>query len=724
VDVAEPRRPATNHRSGLSQRLSIALGAALPLLTIFFWLCLVYGFEAWGNLTPWLNSDEFEHAQLSRAVAATGHEAQRTIPHAFDSLYVYLIAPAWWIHDTSQAYNIAKAIGVAAMTSVVFPTYLLARMLVLRSWALFAAAGAAMIPALAYSEMLLLEPLAYPWAALCFYLTVKAIATRRPGWIAAAVLALVLAPEVRGQLLLLAPCAVVAAVLFWFTGEGGRRLRRNWTPWDWAGFVALMVCAVSAVDVFAAHRFGAWQVATQYHKDRMLTYGLWATGTLTIGLGVLPTIAGVAALVKPRRESRSREERAFVCVSATMLGAFGLYTAAKAAYVSTLGLTHLIERNLIYVAPLLFVGTAIVLEGRRARLPALAAATGLAVYLVTTTPYHMDIPVFFDAPGLAILPGLNRAIGLTPQGAKIVLVALALVSFAILGFARFLPKTSRPLVLAAAGALVLAWNAYGEISFARSSHRFGKSLLDTMPRPLDWIDRSVPHGAQVYYVGQSLDDASDVLQLEFWNRRLEHVWTIDDTAPGPGPTVVPQVIAPDGRLEPAADVDYLVADYGVSPVGRVIARKVHYGGRGAKAWTLVRVTPPLRVRQTLEGVFHDGWGKPQTALNQYSIPGNAPSVVKVDVYRAGAARLYPATVRVRIGTLSISSGRPVIGKVLHTRTLHVPNHLKHTFVFGAPPPPFRVETSVTPFPHERDPSIGDPRDLGASIDYSVTSEPR
>jgi hypothetical protein len=85
-----------------------------------------------------LNSDEFERAQLSRAVASTGHEALRTMPHAFDSLYVYLIAPAWWIHDTSQAYGVAKAIGVATMTAVVFPVYLLARTLVSRRWALFA----------------------------------------------------------------------------------------------------------------------------------------------------------------------------------------------------------------------------------------------------------------------------------------------------------------------------------------------------------------------------------------------------------------------------------------------------------------------------------------------------------------------------------------------------------------------------------------------------------
>src|SRR5512132_156600 len=133
VEVAEPSTTPARARA-LRSRVRAALGASLPIVTVFLWLCLLYGWEAWGSFTPWLNSDEFEHAQLSRAVALTGHEAWRTAPHGFDSLYVYLIAPAWWLHDTAQAYGLAKGIGVAAMAAVVFPTYGLARMVVGRGW--------------------------------------------------------------------------------------------------------------------------------------------------------------------------------------------------------------------------------------------------------------------------------------------------------------------------------------------------------------------------------------------------------------------------------------------------------------------------------------------------------------------------------------------------------------------------------------------------------------
>jgi hypothetical protein len=718
VDAAEPRAPVSRRRRRW-ESITAALVAALPLLTIFFWLCLIYGWQAWGNPAPWLNSDEFERAQLARAIAATGHEAQRTVPHAFDSLYTYLIAPAWRIGDTSRAYGVAKAIGVVAMTAVVFPAYLLARLFVSPRWALFACVGAAVIPALAYSEMLLVEPLAYPTAALCFWLLAKALITRRFRWIAGAAGACLLAPLVRSQLAVIIPAAALATAVFWFLGEGGHRLRRNWTRWDWAGFIVLGICALSVIDVIASQHSDAWLRATQDYKGRMLRDGLWAAGALTIGLGVLPTIGGLAALVKPGREPWSRGQRVFTALAGSMLMGFGFYTAVKAAYVSTLGLTQLIERNLIYVSPLLFTGTAMVLAQRRARLTALVGAAALALYLVTTTPYHMDIPVFFDSPGLAILPGLNRAVALTPHGAKILLTVLALASAAVLVSIRFLPRVFASLLIATAAAFVLAWNAYGEISFARESHRYARSFVDTMPRPLDWVDRSVPSGTQVYYLGQSLDDGSDVLQLEFWNRTLQHIWSTDGTAPGPGITVVPQVTAPDGRLEPSAGVEYMVADYGVSPAGQVIAAKIHYGARGARRWALVHVTPPLRVRQTLEGVFHDGWGKPETALNQYSVSGNRPSLVRVEVSRTGAARLYPATVQLKLGTLAVAGGRPIIAKVLSTQRLHVANHLDHTFVFNAPRAPFRVETSVTPFVHSHDPRAGDPRSLGANVEYSV-----
>ena len=94
----------------------------------------------------------------------------------------------------------------------------------------------------------------------------------------------------------------------------------------------------------------------------MIVYGLWAAGAFAIGVGLLPVVA-LAALVRPKGEQWTRELRAFVALTAAAVIVFGLYTAAKAAYLSTVFSTTVVEeRNLIYLAPLLFVATALAFQ--------------------------------------------------------------------------------------------------------------------------------------------------------------------------------------------------------------------------------------------------------------------------------------------------------------------------------------------------------------------------
>jgi hypothetical protein len=344
----------------------------------------------------------------------------------------------------------------------------------------------------------------------------------------------------------------------------------------------------------------------------------------------------------------------------------------------------------------------------------------------------MEYHFFFDAPGLSILQSLNRVFDLTPHGAAVLLVTVAIVSAVLLGAGAHLSRVAGAVVGVAVVAFVLSWNAYGEITAARSSHEYANSLINNMPRPLNWIDRAVPDDADVAYLGQSVDtsDPNGVLQLEFWNRTLHHVWSTDGTAPGPGPNVTTEVVSRDGRLRPGGKLKYMVSDYGISLVGRVIASKIHYGGGAPLPWTLYRITPPARLRSTVEGLYTDGWGQPDTGLNQFSIPGGARSWLVVHVSRAGGGKTVPATVQVAVGKLRLGYGartganglQPVMSPqdVLIRRTLHVRRNLDHTFVFPAPKPPFRVETTVTPFsPYLVDPRSTDRRTLGAQVDYRV-----
>src|SRR4029453_13465262 len=109
---------ASARRWRVPGRWASRLLAAVPILSIYLWLCVLYAWEASGHVTIWLNSDELEMAQLSRAVAETGETARRGGPFPSHALYPYVLAPVWWIQDVGQAYGVAKLLNVLLMTSV------------------------------------------------------------------------------------------------------------------------------------------------------------------------------------------------------------------------------------------------------------------------------------------------------------------------------------------------------------------------------------------------------------------------------------------------------------------------------------------------------------------------------------------------------------------------------------------------------------------------------
>ncbi len=121
---------------------------------------------------------------------------------------------------------------------------------------------------------------------------------------------------------------------------------------------------IGAIILFSAivgSHSTTWFIATGFYRHRTIVYGLWAAGAFAIGLGLLPVVA-LAALVRPRGEQWTRELKAFVAVTAAAVIAFGLYTATKASYLSTVFSTVVAERNLIYLAPLCFAATALAFE--------------------------------------------------------------------------------------------------------------------------------------------------------------------------------------------------------------------------------------------------------------------------------------------------------------------------------------------------------------------------
>ena len=697
--------------------------AVAPLLSLYLWLCVLYGWEASGHVTLWLNSDELETAQLSRSVAESGETARRGVEYPAHAIYPYVLAPVWWINDVGQAYGAAKFLNVLLMTSVVFPTYGLARMVVSKPWALFAAAGAGVIPALYYSSMLIEEPLAYPWAALCAFLIAKALATRRASWFTAAGVTSLLAPLVREQLAVVPAAFALAALGLALTSARAKREYRRWSRWDWIGGVTLAVGVVIAINAAISHVSYAWLITTIFYKDRMIENGLWAVGALAIGIGVFPMIVGLAALVRPRGEQWSAELRAFVATAAALILGFGWYTAIKAAYISTTFSTLVVERNLIYVAPLLFIGTAMFFERPLLRWWTVAGAAALTLVAVLLVyPFKMDVQIYSDAPGFSLLQAANRAYSWTPERARIVLLGLFVVSLLVVVLAGVLRRGARP-VLAVVGVLVLAWSIAGQMSAASASNTFSEELSDDIDKPFDWVDRATG-GERALYLGQRLTDFNGLWQMEFWNRSIKHVWSTDGSAPGPGPTLTPDLVDPTTGAITPGDVEYVVADPGIDISGELVAQHAHYAAGTKTFWRLFKVDLPLRLQNSTRGVSQDGWAERQSDYSQFTTPRDEAGFAVVRVHRsAWGGKDVPARVTIRVGALRRGRDKqPALGRVTDRCKFTINRLEDRTFLLRTPPPPFHVDVRIsrTFTPSELDPRYSDNRRLGAQLEYSFS----
>jgi hypothetical protein len=716
VDETQPRLRAT-----LVDRLL----AAVPLTSVYLWLSLVYCFEAWKRTTPWLFTDELELSQISRAIAETGHPARRGEPYHFHSLYTVVLAPFWYIDDVAKAFSAIKYFDVLLMTSVVFPTYFLARLVVRRGWALFAATGAAVIPSVAYSSWLVEETLAYPYSALCFFLLVKALLVKRRAWIAAAVVASGVAPLVRGELIVIPIMLAISLIFALWSSDRGVAVRARWSLGDYIGVLTLALGAIFAISALASHHSQQqWYSVTTYYKHRIIVLGDWAAGALAIGIGVIPFVVGLAALFAARGEARSRAVRLYRCVAAAGIIVFALYTGMKAAYLSTVFATRVEERNLIYIAPLLFVGTALVLDRRRVNLVALAAAAAYGLYLVVGTPFQMGVQLYSDALGFAILQQANRYYELTPAGAQWLLLAVLVGGLLLLVATTYdrlgLAATGLAAVLAVG---VLAWNVTGEVSAAAGNVSIARTTGDILRHPYTWVD-DVARGRPTLYLAQGVADQRAEWELEFWNRSIRTFSSLDGTLGGPGPSGAPNVTA-DGRLywsESDSDTgktfDYAVEDWPCIDFAGTVAATHFYRGPASnefRQWKLVKLTHPNRLRAACSGIYSDGWtGANDSTYFHFTV--GRPGWLRIRITRQN----WPGSpVHIQFGSIRTEFRQPAIDRIFRQKRVLVKTGETTVVWLRTPAQRFGVRVFVDDkfVPRDVDSRSSDPRVLGAQVNY-------
>jgi hypothetical protein len=686
-------------------------GVARWLLGIAY-LCLasLYAWQASQRVSPSIFSDEIEFAQISRGIAETGMPSRLGEPSGFGSLYTYVVAPAWWLDPTS-AWEAAKLIGALVMTAAIFPAYGLARFVASRPWSIAAAVGAVAAPPLAYAPYLLEEPLAYPYATTALWATAAAVAapTRRR-LVLAGVLALG-GSFVRGELAVL--LAVFGAGIGYVLWRSVRftRWRSTWSSGDWLGAAVLTIGALLAVSAAAGHRSDAWYVSTGFEKHRLIDHGVWSLAALTIGVAVLPVIATVAAFAS-RRVRATAEGRAFVVVGLSAVVAFTTYAGVKGAFLATRFADLIVERNVIYLVPVLLAATVAVLSRGGVGLVALGGGFLVALLLVTNAELRLDQYPYFEAPSLAIAQLANRNFAYDAGDVERALILTALVSVAILIAGTVVRSRTAALALAVLAACgVSAWALTTEVYAARGLNLFAERLHQSTPKPVDWVDRATD-GEPALFLGQQLGkDTNPIWLLEFWNYAIDKIWSLDGTAPLP--SLSPNLGAPDGRLDPDPGVNWVVVGNGVDVVGEQV-------GEPRNGMTLLKADRPVRLRSAQSGVFPDGWMGEHASFSQYA-PENGTSrgFAKIVLSRQGACGggIPTADVTVRIGPVAVVDEQPGFERVDETfhRTLE-PCGL--TQIVTRAMVPYHVELDVSPtFVPDDVSGGGDRRELGAQVGF-------
>ncbi len=690
--------------------------ATIAILSLLVW-------EAAIRKTPTIFTDELEWSQLSRAIAATGHAARRGEPFSFKSLYAYLIAPGWWIHSTNSAYTAIKYLNTIVMALTAIPVYLLARTMVSTRIAAIAALASLCTTALYYAAFLIPEVLAYPTFALCAYVSIRALAGAGRRWIAAAIVLDLLAILVRSELATLPAAFAFAAIILWVVGPTSQRIRRDWRAFDYVGAALLIVGGLIVLNELASPHAQQWAIVSGNWQGRLWSLGMQAASALAIGLGLLPFVGGLASLWIPERRA-DRAWRAFAAFTGSAIFTVWLYTAVKAAYLSTVFATRVEERNLIYLGPLLIVGTAVWLASNRRWLPGALAALAFTAWLVLYYGYQLDYP-YFEAPGYGIATMANRAWHWDQPAIRLGLTAACIVLLAfVLSWTLRAPRRLQHVTMLLACAVALTWMLAGEITSSRGSAVTSKTYAQNLPQPLDWIDQAT-NQAGTTFIGQNISSgqALGVNLLEFWNRSVKHIWSLDGSAPGPGPTLTPDLRDRYGTLSHDPGLQYVVATDRVNLIGPVVAAR--------RGLTVRRIEHhPWRLHDTELGVSDDGWisGTSDNPVADgtyaYFGPETKPGVLSITIGRSGfCATGAPGThVTVRVGPLALNEQHaPSVAHPTWIKRFALPNCSQRMFTLAIAPP-LAVQVHADPTVRPSDYGVTESRELGAQVGFSFSAK--
>jgi hypothetical protein len=576
---------------------------------------------------PWIFVDELIYSELARSFAdGTGLAIRDVASGSYGFLYPVLISPAFAIFDNlPHAYAAAKAINCVLMSLAAVPAYLLARRFVERASALAVAVLTVAIPSLAYTGTIMTENAFYPaflLAVLSIVIALERPTTAHQLW---ALAACGVAFVIRVQAVALVAALLTAIVVHALLEGGGRRalVRRldAFRPtWAIVGGGAVLLVAVQLVrDRPVTEILGAYRAAgsSGYSVGEVAKWLLWHVAELDLYVAVVPVAAFLLVTLLGCRHGADRRDRIYAAVAVPTVFWLALLVATFASQPSV---QRIQERNLFYVAPLLFVGLFAWIERGvpRPRWSAVAAAAAAAA-LPATIPYVRLINISAVSDTLGLLPWWNLQDSLISGPQVRPVASLCAVAAGVLFL--LVPRRAA-LVLPAL--VVLGFAVMSQPIAQRIRDASVGSLFAGIRTEREWIDAALPQGARAVAIWTGQSTRYTIWENEFFNRSVGAVYDTGEPLPGNLPEAP---ISVDGRTgvlrldgKPLVS-EYALADGSFPLDGQVLARDAGTG------MAVYRTAGPLRLAGRIEGIYpNDNWSGPEVTYTRLRCSGGTLAV--------------------------------------------------------------------------------------------------
>ena len=267
---------------------------------------------------------------------------------------------------------------------------------------------------------------------------------------------------------------------------------------------------------------------------------------------------------------------------------------------------------------------------RVARLWALVGACALAIWLIVDTPFGLSYPNY-EAHGFSMLTFANRVLRWDDTRLEHVLIAVAIVVTILLAvLSSSTRRVARPLGIVLIAATLL-WTTSAEIYGARGENELTARFYGALPKPADWLDRT-DGGKRAVFLGQSITDANALWSLEFWNRSLKRMWSLDASAPGPGRVLTASWRSQTGRSIPRR------RRTGSSPTAGSRSGPIPTAGSSATTSSSRCMGRSGSARPCAGSTPTVGWASRRPTTGTTSSPANAVWRASLSRGSAGAAR--------------------------------------------------------------------------------------